>query len=219
MVKLQYLTAGNIVQWTDQVIEGLENSRARTKLPVLDSSAALLLLDPQKIFVSESSPAFLPSWTAVKANCLSLLRHALENNRLVIITRHVHPPEDAGGSIFHFFGRLIREADPLSELDDDIPDTGKARVITKARHSAFSSRRLKEMLLEHNIAAVIIAGVQAHLCVLATAVEAGTNDFIPVIAVDATAAGTERQHRAALEALSDGIASVMTTKEIIERWY
>ncbi|MFH1435376.1 MAG: cysteine hydrolase [Pseudomonadota bacterium] len=219
MKKDSYLRPGNLQEWTGKVLLGLEASRGGTKIPALDASAALLLLDPQKIFVSGDSPAFIPGWKAVGGNCLALLKHAAGMGRLSVVTRHIHPPEDSGGSILHFFGRLIRDADPLSAVADDMGCLREAHVMTKSRHSAFSNDRLDGMLRERDIKTVVIGGVQADLCVLATAVEAGTRDFIPVVAADATAAGSERQHVAVLEALAGGLACVMSTREIIEQWH
>ena len=219
MKKDSYLRPDNLQEWTGKALRGLDASRGRAKIPTLDASAALLLLDPQKIFVSEESPAFIPGWKAVAGNCLALLKHAAETGRLSVVTRHIHPPEDSGGSILHFFGRLIREGDPLSEMAEEISGHHKMQVVTKSRHSAFSNDRLAGMLKERDIKTVIIGGVQANLCVLATAVEAGTRDFIPVVAADATASGSERQHLAVLEALTGGLACIMSTREIIEQWH
>ena len=218
MKKDSYLRPDNLQEWTDSVLRGLDASRGRTKIPTLDASAALLLLDPQKIFVSEESPAFIPGWNAVGGNCMALLKHAAGIGRFSVVTRHIHPPEDNGGSILHFFGRLIRDGDPLSSMAEEI-GLDDSQVLTKSRHSAFSNGRLAGMLEERDIKTVIIGGVQADLCVLATAVEAGTRDFIPVVAADATASGAERRHIAVLEALTHGIACIMSTREIIEQWH
>jgi isochorismate hydrolase len=219
MRKLKYVTARELPEWTEGILQGLEREKGRERMPSLDSSTALLLLDLQDIFVSESSPAYLPAWEAVRENCRSLLDRARRCSCLTVATRHVHPAEDGGGSILHFFGRLIREEDPLAAMSEASGVREGVTVLEKPRHSAFSNPRLKEMLLERRIRTVVVAGVQAHLCVLATAVEAGTNDFIPVVAADAVASGNERQHRAAVESLAGGLACIMSTKEVLERWH
>ena len=221
MRKTPYLREDDLDRWTAEVLHGVRESKGRSRFPVLDATTALLWLDPQKIFISGDSPAFLPSWEAVRHNCLRLAGQSRRLGRLLIITRHVHPPGDDGGSVMHFFGRLLREGDPLSILADEAAElAGEAGyLIEKPRHSAFSSGRLREVLREGGIRSVLIMGVQAHLCVLATAVEAGTSDFIPVVVADATAAGSEGEHRAVLEALSGGLACIMTTREVLERWH
>jgi nicotinamidase-related amidase len=221
MRKMPYLREEDLDRWTGDVLCGLAESKGRTRLPVLDASTALLWLDPQKIFISEESPAFLPAWQAVRRNCLLLAGRARRLGRLMIVTRHVHPQGDGGGSVMHFFGRLLRGDDPLSLLAGEAAElAGDGQgLLEKPRHSAFSSGRLEEIFGEGGIRSVLIMGVQAHLCVLATAVEAGTHDFIPVVVADATAAGSEMEHRAALEALSGGLACLMTTREVMERWH
>jgi nicotinamidase-related amidase len=218
MPKTRYLTPGSLQRWTGELMKALEGTKGRARLPVLDGSAGLLLLDAQRLFVDEASPAFLPSWPAVRSNFLALAGHAEAGRRLAVVTRHLHPDGDAGGSIMHFFGRLLVEGDELSRLHPDMKAFGGARVLEKRRHSAFSNGALDPLLRERGIRTLLIAGVQTHLCVLATAVEAGTRDFIPVVVADATAAGDEDRHRAALTALSGGLAGIMTTREVIEQW-
>lgn len=219
MQKTRYLSPGSLDRWTHELMRSLEGSKGRVRLPALDGSAGLLLLDPQRLFVDEGSPAFLPSWPAVKRNVMALAGHAEAMGRLVVISRHLHPADDHGGSIMHFFGRLLVEEDELSRLHPDMEECRGARVIEKRRHSAFSNGALEAMLRDRGIRTLLIAGVQAHLCVLATAVESGTRDFIPVVVADATVSDDEPRHRAALTALSGGLAAVMTTKEVIEQWH
>ena len=219
MKKTAYLTPENIDAWTARVLGRLAASRGRTRLPpVLDASAALLMLDPQRIFVDEASPAFLPSWKGVERNCTALVDHAAATGRVTIVTRHVHPSRDDGGTLLHFFGRLIRETDELSGLVPGMQGRPGVEVIRKARHSAFSVDGLSRDLRRRGIGTVVIAGVRSDLCVLATAVEAGTLGLLPVVVADATAADDEGPHLAVLEALSGGIACIMSTREVLERW-
>ncbi len=218
MQKTRYLSPGSLDRWTDEVLKSLEGTRGRMRLPALDGSAALLLLDPQRLFVDEASPAYLPSWPAVRKNVLALASHAESKGRLVVITRHLHPADDGGGSIMHFFGRLLVEDDELSRLHPDMEECRGARVIEKRRHSAFSNAAVEGVLRDRGIRTLVIAGVQAHLCVLATAVEAGTRDFIPVVVADAAVSDDEHRHRASLTALSGGLAAIMTTREVMEQW-
>jgi isochorismate hydrolase len=197
MKKTAYLTPENIDAWTARVLGRLAASRGRTRLPpVLDASAALLMLDPQRIFVDEASPAFLPSWKGVEPNCTALVEHAAATGRVTIVTRHVHPPRDDGGTLLHFFGRLIRETDELSGLVPGMQGRPGVEVVTKARHSAFSVDGLDRDLRRR-----------------------GIGGLLPVVVADATAADDEGPHLAVLEALSGGIACIMSTREVIQRWH
>jgi nicotinamidase-related amidase len=219
MSKTRYVSPGSLEQWTGEVMKALEGTKGRARLPALDGSTGLVLLDPQRLFIDEASPAFLPAWPAVRENFMALAGHAAARSRLIVVTRHLHPADDPGGSIMHFFGRLLVEGDELSHIHPDVKACGDAAVIEKRRHSAFSNGALEPLLRERGIRTLLVAGVQTHLCVLATAVEAGTRDFIPVVVADATAAGDEDQHRAALTALAGGLAGIMTTREVIEQWH
>lgn len=203
------------LQWLDAVIKGLARTRGGRRLPDLNRSA-LLLLDLQRIFIDSQSPAFLSTWPAVVDRLAVLLAAARRKRLPVIWTRHVHPRPDPGSTIGHFFGRLLHDDDPLSALHPDWRPRPDEPVLTKARHSAFSCAKLAPLLQAQRVRYLILAGVQTPLCVAATAVEAGTLDFIPVVAADATAARTPTAHRAALETLAGGLAYVTKSRSLAQ---
>jgi len=192
----------------------LDGARARAPLPDLGTSA-LVLLDLQRLFVDPASPAFLPSWPAIEDRVRTLVRAYSRAGRPVVWTRHVHPPTDRGGTIGRLFGRLIHDGDPLSDLAAGWDPGPGDIVIAKPRHSAFARTDLANLLADRGVTTVVLAGVQAHLCVLATAVEAGSSDLMPVVALDAIVAPDLDLHRASLRALSGGLAWIASTREIV----
>ncbi len=203
--------------WTARLLSNLEGSRGRRDLPSLRRSA-LLLVDLQALFLQENSPAWLPAWQAAGPACRRLLDGARHLQVPVIWTKHLHPANDSGGTVAHFFGRLIRASDPLSGLAAGwAPRPGEA-VFEKARHPAFAGTNLEGYLRGLGVETLVLAGVQTHLCVLTTAVWAGALDFLPIVAADATAARTEQEHRSAVQVLSAGLAHVASTQEILGAW-
>jgi nicotinamidase-related amidase len=174
-----------------------------------------VLLDLQRVFVDPSSPAFLPAWPAVEPRVRGLLGAFTAAGRPVVRTRHLHPPGDEGGTIGRLFGRLLCADDPLSALMPGWEPGDGELLLEKPRHSAFASGVLAPALASLGVDVVVLAGVQAHLCVLATAVEAGSHDLMPVVALDAIAAPDLELHRSTLHALSGGLAWIAWVDEIL----
>lgn len=64
----------------------------------------------------------------------------------------------------------------------------------------------------------IVAGVEAHVCVLQTAEDllaAGVDTFV---VADATSSRTQQNHAAAMERLRDGGARIVTTEMVVFEW-
>ncbi len=203
--------------WVARLLTSLESTKGRRTLPPLRRSA-LLLVDMQALFLHEDSPAWLPAWRTAGPVCRRLLDGARRHRIPVIWTRHVHPPEDRGGTVAHFFGRLIRTSDPLSRLADGWQPQDGEPVFEKARHPAFAGTDLHLSLRALGVETLVLAGVQTNLCVLATALWAGALDFLPVVVADATAARTEQDHASAVQVLSAGLAHVASGNEVLEAW-
>jgi bifunctional isochorismate lyase/aryl carrier protein len=214
-MKQAYLEGSSTGQVLADLVRDLEGTRGRQPLPDMQR-AALVLLDLQRIFVDPTSPAFLPAWPGVEPRAMLLYQAFRDAGLPVIRTRHVHPPADPGGTLFHFFSRLLVDEDPLSGLAGPWQAGEAEVVIDKPRHSAFARTSLAARLGSLEADVVVLAGVQAHLCVLATAVEAGSYDILPVVAVDAVAAPTLELHRSSLRALSGGLAWLATAREIAD---
>lgn len=215
-MKERYLDGTNAERVLGSITQALQGTRGRRPLPDLARSA-LVLLDLQRVFVDPDSPAFLPAWPAVQPNARRLAAAFRTAGRPVVMTRHVHPAGDTGGTLGHFFGRLLTPDDPLSELSPSWEPGPADAVVDKPRHSAWERSDLAETLDSLEVDATVLAGVQAHLCVLATAVESGSHDVLPVVALDAIAAPTLGLHTATLVSLSGGLAWVATTDEIAGR--
>ncbi len=207
MIKTDYM-APDVEAWSTRILETLRGTKGRNPPPE-DIRWAVLVLDVQEIFANPESPAYIPAWESARIQSAKVLCAAEKTGTPVFRTRHIHPESDAGGSIGHFFGRLIKRADPLSKTMDH----AQGAVMEKSRNSAFVGTHLEETLFQKGIQGLIICGVRTPLCVLATAVDAGGRGFVPAVVLDGTAAASQRLHVASLETLSSGLAHVITSTE------
>lgn len=188
-------------------------SRTNPPLPPLEH-ACLLLIDPQRLFTDPASPAYVPGWPAAREACGRLARAFAARELPVLRTRHVHPEGDDGGTLARFFPRLQRPDDPWSQVPDDaIPGAEGTPLVDKARLSALSVVEIAELAGRAQV--VVLAGVQTHLCLLATAVDAARLGLCPVVVSDATAARPPERHAEALAVLAAGHAYVATTAEVL----
>ena len=178
----------------------------------------LIVIDAQRLFCDPASPAWLPEWRRAEPQVRRLAETFAHRGRPVVFTRHGHPPDDSGGLIARFFGRLQRRGDPVTELAESLrPLSAAALLVDKARHSALSAPGVRQALAGCD--AVVLAGVQTPLCVLATALAAADTCWVPIVAADATAARRLAEHLAALEVLACGHAHVATTAEVLATFF
>lgn len=198
---------------TSELLRQLDGSRGRRPFGDL-RAPALVVIDAQRLFTDPQSPASLPAWPAIAPVVRALVAAFQAAGRPVIFTRHAHPPGDDGALIGRFFGRLQQETDPYSALAPGLTDGFVAPVVlTKARHSVFAADGLLAALGASD--SVVLAGVQTHLCVLASAMEAAPRGLVPVVVADATASRSDADHEAALRVLAGGHAHVATGAEVL----
>ena len=193
-------------------LEALEGSPGRGSLPSL-TSASLVLLDLQRLFVDPGSPGFLRGWPVVAPRCAALLRAFRGAGRPVIFTRHVNPIPDDAGVIAHFGGRPLRPDDPLASLHAAWAPRAGEPVLDKQRYSPWWRAGLEALVPPGGV--LVIAGVTTHRCGLATAVEAASRDRLPVLVADATTTREPELQLAALRCVAHGFGHVATTQEVI----
>lgn len=210
-----YITRENLSRkcaaWFD-TIDGLRGRR----VPFGFKRPGLAVIDVQGIFVSETSPSYIPAWNAVASNVLGLIREFDRRKLPVVLTRHVHKTGDDGGVLGHFFGgKLILAEDRLSEIPPEVQACASSPVIWKKdRHDCFSAG-LPGVFSE--VDSLVVAGVQLPLCVAATATGLARHGVVPVVAADACAARDEGSHLATLRVLACGHSHVMSVSEIVRK--
>ncbi len=216
-------TPGNYLQpsalaWAERILHRLDHRKGRRPLADL-SRSFLLLVDIQRLFVDPSSPAFLPSWPEAELGVRRVLDAARTHGLPIGWSRHLHPSSDPGGTIVHFFGRVIEENSPLAELAPWLERHPEELVMDKTRHPAFMGTDLTEIIARKGCDSIVIMGVQAPLCVTATAIWAGALDIVPVVVADCLAAKNEDEHESALVTLASGLAHVVTSTELLAAWW
>jgi trans-2,3-dihydro-3-hydroxyanthranilic acid synthase len=88
---------------------------------------------------------------------------------------------------------------------------------TKWRYSAFFGSDLLARMREHGRDQLVLCGVYAHVGLLATAIDAFSNDIETFLVADAVADFTARYHRLALEYAAARCAVVATTGQVLRQ--
>lgn len=91
-------------------------------------------------------------------------------------------------------------------------------VVTKHRNSVFAFTPFPLVLRATAARAVVIAGVQTDVCVLASARDAMQNGVVPVVVSDATATEEQAAHEAALRDIAGHMGYAATTAELLALW-
>lgn len=87
-------------------------------------------------------------------------------------------------------------------------------AILKSRHSAFYNTPLEVLLRQLDIRRLILAGIAADYCVLATAIDAHMRGFEIVVPRDCVASNTPQRNRNALSIMKNIDVSVMPASGI-----
>jgi nicotinamidase-related amidase len=92
------------------------------------------------------------------------------------------------------------------EVADVVRPAPQDYFILKPKHSAFLGSPLDLLLRQRGIERLVLTGIAADACVLATAVDAAMRDYQVHIPADAVAAQDAAREQAALATLRDGFA-------------
>jgi isochorismate hydrolase len=211
MIKEPYFTLESIQQQALGMLGRVKDfKRHRSKFK--PERSALLILDMQRYFLEESSHAYIPSVKAIIPKIRELLQEYSVRELPVIFTRHLNSKEDAG-LMAKWWGDLITEENPLSEITPKLPAVGT--VIEKSQYDAFYKTPLEKILRGKSVGQVVICGVMTHLCCETTARSAFVRGFEVFFVVDGTATYNEEFHWATLINLSHGFAFPILVREIL----
>ena len=87
-------------------------------------------------------------------------------------------------------------------------------VIVKKRYSAFFGTGLDQVLANLKPDALILAGINTHACIRATAIDAYQRDWPVILASDCIGSYDEEHHAVTLRYLQGRIAEIMTNDKI-----
>lgn len=117
------------------------------------------------------------------------------------------------GLLQDFWGPGMRVAPDDRQIIEPLAPSPTDWVLTKWRYSAFFRTDLLKRMRDAGRDQLVICGVYAHVGVLATAVEAFTNDIQPFLVADAVADFSADFHQMALAYAARRCAVVVFTKE------
>jgi nicotinamidase-related amidase len=98
----------------------------------------------------------------------------------------------------------------VPDLAFDASDT----VIVKKRYSAFFGTRLDQVLANLSPDGLILAGINTHACIRATAIDAYQRDWQAIVASDCVDSYDQAHHEISLRYINGKIAAVMSNEEI-----
>lgn len=144
---------------------------------------------------------------AVRQAANEVLSKRVLADALPIIVLNQFPP---AARIANFFRRSAAIAGSAgAELDGRLEPSGSAKVIAKARPSAFSSPELEQYLRAHSIQELYVLGVFAEGCVRSTVLEAVKLGYTVHVIANAVATNAPWKKRFALWAMQRSGAKIV----------
>lgn len=214
MKKEPYFNGETIRKKSQELLEYVASSRHRhSDITFRPEKAALLVLDMQEYFLDSDSHAFIPSAPAIVPGVNKLITAFSNAGCLVIATRHVNTPEDAG-MMSKWWRDLVKPGGAHSHFIAQLSTTNFT-LLEKTQYDAFLHTSLEKLLNQQNVEQVVITGVMTHLCCETTARSAFMRGFEVFFTVDGTATYNEDLHRASLLTLSHGFAVPVLVEELL----
>ncbi|MDU0300996.1 isochorismatase family protein [Streptomyces sp. PAL114] len=174
--------------------------------------AALLVHDMQRYFLAPFPPAVRDP---LVRHCAQLRRRCAAFGVPVFYTAQPGGMTDEErGLLKDFWGPGMRVDPEDRRIVEELTPAPADQVLTKWRYSAFFRSDLLTQLRTRGRDQLIVCGVYAHVGVLATALEAFTNDIQPFLVADALGDFSADYHRLALDYAAERCAVVTTTEEV-----
>lgn len=184
-----------------------------------------LCLDMQNLFAEET-----PWHTPWMRRVLPVVTRIAEAHpERTVFTRFV-PPRRAGdmpGSWRRYYERwrelTLERIDPrLLELVPPLAALAPpATVIEKRHYSPFAAPRLRRLLAERDVEALIVTGAETDVCVLAAVLDAVDRGYRVILATDAICSGSDRTHDALMTLYRERFSLQIETAEsaaILAAW-
>lgn len=90
-------------------------------------------------------------------------------------------------------------------------------VVNRYRPTSLSDTRTEVLLRSNGVRTLIVAGVETHATVLATAIDGACRDYVVVVPPDCVAGTLPELHRAAMAVLP-AWAELVDSREILQAW-
>jgi isochorismate hydrolase len=201
-------------EWMAALGPFMNEHRARRHVFSSEHSA-LLVIDMQRYFLDESSHAYFPAATGIKANVSAIVAGFRALSLPIIFTRHALLRDEEPGAMGRWWGDVLHDDDELSNIDTDMLPMPDDTVVRKTQYNAFLGTDLDKMLWRMGVSRVVITGVKTHLCCESTARDAFMRGYDVFFVIDGTASNSEELHLASLKNLTDGFATPVATEEVL----
>ncbi|MFE6103943.1 isochorismatase family protein [Streptomyces laurentii] len=174
--------------------------------------AALLVHDMQRYFLAPFPPEVRDP---LVRHCARLRERCAALGVPVFYTAQPGGMTDEDrGLLKDFWGPGMR-VDPVDrQIVPELAPSPGDQVLTKWRYSAFFRSDLLARMRDQGRDQLIVCGVYAHVGVLATALEAFTNDIQAFLVADAVGDFSADHHRLALDYAAARCSVVTTTEEV-----
>jgi len=107
-----------------------------------------------------------------------------------------------------------------AEVIDELKPRRQEEILLKRRFSAFFKTDLDQTLRLLRVDTLVVAGINTHVCVSATAMDSVCNDFNAIILEDCSASYQREVHQGIIEVLRQSglspLLRVMTSEEFLE---
>lgn len=190
---------------------------------VLDwgGSPAVLVIDMVRAYFEPGAELYLGGRDCLDST-VRVLAAAREGGVPVIYTKVVYGPGGVDGGLFFKKVGALRHfvAGSGSDLGEIMPDVAPAPddlVITKQYASAFFGTSLAATLASGRIDTLVVCGVSTSGCVRATAVDAISHGYLPIVVRQAVGDRDPRPHEANLFDLQAKYAEVWDEAHVVER--
>jgi maleamate amidohydrolase len=178
---------------------------------------ALLLVDLMRAYFEPGSDLFMGN-----DDCLHAAARLLAAGRMagipVVHTRVEYDSDGLNGGLFVRKVASLRKltaGSPLAETMPQVAPVNHEVIIVKQYASAFFGTTLAATLTALQIDTIVIAGVSTSGCVRATAVDALSHGFVPVVVRQAVGDRDPRPHEASLFDLQAKYADVANEQTVV----
>jgi maleamate amidohydrolase len=181
---------------------------------------ALLLIDLVEAYFRDGSPLYHQSYAPVLHSALRIRVAAHKAKIPVIVTRVEFHKGGIDGGVFFLKARLpllcFEAGNPLGDFPRDLKIGPDDVILTKKYASAFFASPLAAMLTARGIDTVLIAGVSTSGCVRATAVDACSSGFRPMVIREAVGDRHPAPHEANLFDINAKYGDVVSEAETVK---
>jgi len=174
---------------------------------------ALMIVDMQNDFVKKLSPELVHA-LAERTNRLIEVFSARAFPIYVVITEHKPDGSDALQKARDERDIPAIKGSAGAQLVEGLTIPSSARFLSKTKYSAFFGTDA-DQLLQNFFGTLVIAGVNTHACVRASAVDACQRDLAVVIPADCVASYDDQYHQESLRYLGARVGRVLSSDALI----